>query len=390
MSFPNHDPFWTGTADFLGEHWRDGALVLAPDLCWRRFPKIHRYANTHLDPDQTYDWVVAHKGELASWHPAFMAGLKGTYRPVYANPVFVVLSAGADLPECDPELDDVRALWGNLEAAAAAPAPHDPLADPVLPDQGVIEVMAQLDDEAFREAMNRFWANGGYLYTTLRDQAYYREIDAYIEEFVGAAEGLEVLDLCCGIGRLKDLVSGARSVIGVEVSDIALRMGEARHAGDPRFSFRWMDAHRLDFEDESFDVVLFVDAAEHVMRIEEVLAESARVLKPGGRLFMTVANRDSLHEFMNRKLGFGEFETNYQHIREFTYAEMQAIVQAQGFRIVRDGGIFLYPYWGIPGLDDVVRDLTDNDAETVELFRVLGRKAGAGRAYSFVLLLEKA
>lgn len=390
MSFPNHDPNWTDAADVLAAHAKDGARILAPDLFWRRFPKIFRYANTHIDPAQTYDWVLAHKGELDKLGRNFLENLQADYQPLFANPVFVLLSADRSLPGADPGLDDVKSLWENLRSLASTPAPSFEEPDLILPDQGLIEVMATLDDMAFRQAMNRFWSAGGYIYTTLRDQAYYAEIDAYIDDFVGKAEGQQVLDLCCGVGRLGNLVSGARQITGVDVADVAVDMASERHEKDARFSFQQMDAHRLDFADATFDCVLFVDAIEHVMRAGEVIAEAARVLKPSGRLFVTVANRDSLHEFMNRKLGFGEFETNYQHIREFTYPEVEAMASEHGFKVVRDGGIFLYPYWGIPGVDQAVRHLTDNDPETVELFRLLGRKVGSRHAYAFVMLLEKA
>jgi 2-polyprenyl-3-methyl-5-hydroxy-6-metoxy-1,4-benzoquinol methylase len=389
VSFPSHDPNWSGAANFLATRAAAGAAILAPDIFWRRFPKIYRYVNTHLEPSQEYDWIVAHKGRLDQLGPDFL-GRMLLYQPVFANAVFVVLSRTRAPSACDPNSNDVKSLWLNVEQAIAAACPPTPIEkDIVLPDRGMIEALATLDEQSLRSAMNRFWAAGGYVYPTLRDRAYYREIDAYIDEYVGQAQGLEILDLACGTGRLDALAAMADTIEGIDISDTAIEMARKRHEGDPRMRFTQMDAHALDYPDAQFDLVLFIDAIEHVLRARDVLAEAARVLKPGGRLVVTVANRDSVNQFINCKLGFGEFETNYQHVREFSYSETLEMVEGLGFQLVQAGGLFLYPYWGIPGVDQAVRHLTDDDAQTVELFRVLGRRVGPEYAYAFVMLLEK-
>ncbi len=45
---------------------------------------------------------------------------------------------------------------------------------------------------------------------------------------------------------------------------------------------RHMYAQKLDFDDETFDVILSVHAIEHIPTLEEALAEMTRVLKKGG------------------------------------------------------------------------------------------------------------
>jgi ubiquinone/menaquinone biosynthesis C-methylase UbiE len=44
-----------------------------------------------------------------------------------------------------------------------------------------------------------------------------------------------------------------------------------------------MRAEALEFEDESFDIILSVHAIEHIPPLSQALAEMARVLKPAGQ-----------------------------------------------------------------------------------------------------------
>ena len=60
-----------------------------------------------------------------------------------------------------------------------------------------------------------------------------------------------------------------------------------------------------------------------------------------------------------------------------------------GLGSTRTAGIFLYPYWGVPGVDEVVRKITDEDPQFVELMRLLGERVGAEYAYCSVVLAQK-
>jgi len=125
------------------------------------------------------------------------------------------------------------------------------------------------------------------------------------------------------------------------------------------------------------------------MDADAVFAEIRRVLKRGGRLMATVANRDSVNQILMTKLGHPEFVTNYQHMKEFSYRETLDLFTRYKFELDRTAGIFLYPYWGVPGVDEVVRKITDEDPEFVELMRLLGERAGAEHAYCSVVLAHK-
>src|SRR5262249_51832921 len=170
---------------------------------------------------------------------------------------------------------------------------------------------------------------------------------------------------------------------------VGISLARSRWADRAECRFAVMDASRLAFPDGSFDVAAFVDATEHVLDIDAAIAEAARVLRPGGELVVTAANRNSLNQIITRKLGFPEFVSNYQHVREFALDEFEALLAKHGFVVAERMGIMLLPYWGIPGIDSVVRHITDEDPEVVEILRKMGTQIDPRYAYVYVLLARK-
>lgn len=73
-----------------------------------------------------------------------------------------------------------------------------------------------------------------------------------------------------------------------------------------RSTFRVADAVALPFEDKSFDVVLLLHVLYHVDDRRTALEEAHRVLRPGGRVFVStnaIDNMAELHEIGARSYG---------------------------------------------------------------------------------------
>ena len=114
-------------------------------------------------------------------------------------------------------------------------------------------------------------------------------LERYTEEDM--FRGRELLDVGCGAGgkSLYYAARGARHVTGLDtVADYGPQAEElAEKLGlKERFSFLCRDAADTGLPEGSFDVIVMNDAMEHVARPEAVLAECARLLRPGGRLFV--------------------------------------------------------------------------------------------------------
>jgi SAM-dependent methyltransferase len=137
------------------------------------------------------------------------------------------------------------------------------------------------------------------------------EFDRLTEQFNGplAAQLLHlarlqptdhVLDIGCGTGLVAlhaaRLACNGR-VVGIDHSAGMLRQAsvkaEASGLGDV-IIFRWMDAERLEFPEQSFDVVLSLYALFHFPDPLAAVREMHRVLRPNGRLVIGVGGGPSL------------------------------------------------------------------------------------------------
>jgi SAM-dependent methyltransferase len=105
--------------------------------------------------------------------------------------------------------------------------------------------------------------------------------------------GKTLLDVACGSGgpALRIAASTGCSVVGIDLHEQAIATAKAlasqRNLGE-RAEFCVVNAgEQLPFPDMRFDAITCVDAVNHLPNRPRVLAEWARLLKPGGRLLFT-------------------------------------------------------------------------------------------------------
>jgi len=142
-----------------------------------------------------------------------------------------------------------------------------------------------------------------------RDTLLVREYDAALDfARFGAPE--TVLDVATGSGRmLLQLLQRGYSVISGDIDEAAL--GRARErlgdlAGKPTMMI--MDAHDLQFADDSFQAVTFANAIHEIEDPRGALDEITRVLAPDGRLVVVEFNSEGfeLMELHHKVQGKGE------------------------------------------------------------------------------------
>ncbi|HWP23821.1 MAG TPA: class I SAM-dependent methyltransferase [Candidatus Binatia bacterium] len=109
----------------------------------------------------------------------------------------------------------------------------------------------------------------------------------------GTGKALDVADIGCGAGTQSLLWAElGHRVHALDVNEPLLNLARERsvQAGHV-IDYRLGSATDLPWADESMDVCLLVELLEHVTEWRVCLRECARVLRPGGILFLTTSNK---------------------------------------------------------------------------------------------------
>jgi SAM-dependent methyltransferase len=150
-----------------------------------------------------------------------------------------------------------------------------------------------------------------------------------VSRFVDAAarrvtRGQRVLDAGAGEGPYRRLFAHARYVA----------LDDRR--GDAKWDYGGLDVVgdllRMPLRDAAVDVVLCTETLEHIAEPGAFLRETARVLRPGGRLFLTAP------------LQFREHQEPHDYFR-YTRHGVRRLLDAAGFAVESidpEGGYFLF------------------------------------------------
>ena len=113
---------------------------------------------------------------------------------------------------------------------------------------------------------------------------------AFIKKFQSLSQQ-RILDVGCGGGILSEaLVPGQNAVTGLDVEAEAIAVARA-HALSSHLSIEYVCSPLESYEAPVFDLITCMEMLEHVPDPDYVIEHCARLLKPGGLLFLSTINR---------------------------------------------------------------------------------------------------
>jgi 2-polyprenyl-6-hydroxyphenyl methylase/3-demethylubiquinone-9 3-methyltransferase len=151
-----------------------------------------------------------------------------------------------------------------------------------------------MDNRYYEELGPAWWDPAGPMGLLLRMNRFrYRYFRAILGEDI---QRMRILDAGCGGGFLAEaLAEDGADVYGLDLSCASVRTAR-EHAAAKGIRIHVLSgrAESLPFASGVFDVLLLADVLEHLDDFRAAVAESSRVLKPGGLLLYETANRTLL------------------------------------------------------------------------------------------------
>ncbi len=171
--------------------------------------------------------------------------------------------------------------------------------------------------------------------------SYWSLIEVVRSQFV--SEGQRLLDFGCGKGEFSVIFAKiGYEVAGFDLSpnNVAIAQQLAQKydlAGRTRFSVGV--AERLDYPDESFDVIVGIDILHHVA-IPQALSECTRVLKPGGLAVFHEPARVPVFDWLREtRFGMWVAPREVSLDRHITHDERK--LSPADFKLIGDAGLKL-------------------------------------------------
>lgn len=192
--------------------------------------------------------------------------------------------------------------------------------------------------------VERYWEKYWEKKDSPKDYSYKADL---VKRLVPLEKKLRVLDFGCGKGIItQDMLSinSSLKITGVDVSKIAIESARKRM---PQQKFYIIgDDERLPFKNNSFDFITALDVLLFVQDTELIFKELSRILKPQGKLLITLPYYGILKNIVIAFLGFDQvYNPRGACIRYYTKKSLINEIKAVGLTPIKFGyfGRF-YPF----------------------------------------------
>ena len=156
------------------------------------------------------------------------------------------------------------------------------------------------------------------VYLELKNSIYnYRLRKHSVLKHFKSAEGLS-LEIGSGISPM---IAGTDAVVHTDLSFSALQLLRRKN---PKGCYVVADAMCLPFRERAFQSLICSEVLEHLVDDGRCIRESARVMRPAGRLILT---------FPHRRIYYANDDRFVGHFRRYELREMRQRLDSAGFRI---------------------------------------------------------
>jgi len=156
---------------------------------------------------------------------------------------------------------------------------------------------------------------------------------------------LKLIDIGCGEGYvLKAIIKSFPSfdLVGIDISETRLRRAKESLKSLPNVDFVRADAQKMPFRSGSFNIAVCTEVIEHVPNDVLLLWEIHRVLDKGF-LILTTPNLYTFETIFQKFVLRKEVKISIpDHLREYSWRELELKVRKAGFSILSFSSIGFY------------------------------------------------
>lgn len=150
----------------------------------------------------------------------------------------------------------------------------------------------------------------------------------FVDKFLNDVSGMKLLDAGCGVGReCKHAQEKGFEIVGVDFSEELIKEAQKIY---PQGHYKVMDITQLDFPEEYFDGIIFINTLIHIHKSQSniVFSKLSKVLKKDGKMLI-ILQEDDEEKFVEEPLKKG----SYTYIQGYSFKDMEKLLNKYDLKI---------------------------------------------------------